>query len=386
MPDRVLERYAGMSILIVDDDVSNVALLEALLAEQGMHRTAAETDPRNVHHRLVEERPDLILLDLHMPHLDGHQVLTLIKEYAAGNYLPVLIMTANTTTAARDLALSAGADDFLTKPIDTMEAALRIANLLQTRCLYATLRTQSAHALPPTDDEAIVRTRIEEVIGGEGLLPVFQPVVDLTNGLTVGCEGLSRFVDTRHGGPDRWFSDAFMVGLGVELEWRAASLMLPHLDRMGHSSFLAVNMSPATVLHLAHSQLCDSDLCSRIVIEITEHVPVEDYRAIHHAMDEMRSNGARLSADDLGAGYAGFRHLINLHPDIIKLDMSLVRGIDRNDAQQALARAMLTFADDIGATVIAEGIEEATELDVLREMGVPWGQGYYLGPPAPVAS
>ena len=119
------------------------------------------------------------------------------------------------------------------------------------------------------------------------------------------------------------------------------------------------------------------------MIELTEHVPIEDYAPLHRALSDMRMHGARVAADDLGAGYAGFRHLVSLSADIIKLDISLVSGIHRSRSQRALASALIAFAGDVGATVIAEGIEEAEELDVLCDLGVPWGQGYYLGRPAP---
>jgi EAL domain-containing protein (putative c-di-GMP-specific phosphodiesterase class I) len=159
--------------------------------------------------------------------------------------------------------------------------------------------------------------------------------------------------------------------------------MLPLLQTAGAEAFLAINMSPATILRLADQELCSPEACSRIVIELTEHVPVENYDAVHRAMADMRSHGAKLAADDLGSSYAGFRHLVSLNPDIIKLDISLIRGIHRSNTQRALASALVTFARDIGATVIAEGVEEEAELDVLRAIGVPWAQGYHLGRPAP---
>jgi EAL domain-containing protein (putative c-di-GMP-specific phosphodiesterase class I)/AmiR/NasT family two-component response regulator len=385
-----LERFAGMSVLIVDDNPSNVALLEALLDEQGLFRIYTETDPRQVPRQLAQNDPDLVLLDLHMPGVDGHEVLTQIKLYAAGSFLPVLVLTADTTTTARDRALGEGAQDFLTKPIDSGETALRIANLLRTRQLFTTLRQarmSGARDEPASADDPQMRERILSVLRSRAITPVYQPVVDVQTLRTVGYEGLSRFPGTGYGGPDRWFGDAFEVGLGVELEWLAASKVLSFLD--GDSArdsepFLAVNMSPASVLHLLRHQLCEPGLYPKIVIELTEHVPVEDYAAVHGALADMRARGSRLAADDLGSGYAGFRHLIRLQPDIIKLDISLVRGIHRSNGQRALSSALVAFAADVGAHVIAEGIEEQGELDTLREIGVPWAQGYYLGKPAPL--
>jgi EAL domain-containing protein (putative c-di-GMP-specific phosphodiesterase class I)/AmiR/NasT family two-component response regulator len=383
-----LERFAGMSVLVADDNAGNVAFLRQLLVQQGLSRVYTETDSSRIASRLSEDRPDLILLDLHMPHLNGFAVLSQIQQYAAGGYLPVLVLTADTTAAARDRALAQGAQDFLTKPLDATETTLRIANLLQTRQLYETLRQPSAQGgdVPQGPEADGALRRVRTALESKTIRPVFQPVVDLRSFATVGHEALSRFPDPALGGPDRWFADAFTVGLGVDLEWLAATLGLDYLNAAPSEFFLAINMSPATVLHVIDNELCRDDLCPRIVIELTEHVPVEDYGALHRALGKMRAAGARLSADDLGAGYAGFRHLIRLRPDIIKLDISLVAGIHRNREQQALARALLAFATEVGAQVIAEGIEEADELSALQDLGVMLGQGYLLGRPVPLTA
>lgn len=389
---RPLERFVGMSVLVVDDNPANVTFLTQLLVKQGLYRVYSETDSRAVPERLVEHKPDLVLLDLRMPHVDGFEVLAVIQEFAAGGYLPVMVLTADTTTATREHALAQGVQDFLTKPIDATEATLRIANLLQTRQLYATLRQVSARTAiaeaQANRDHAEILARIQGVLrdSGTSITPVFQPIQDLATGHTVGHEGLSRFPNPALGGPDQWFADAFTVGLGVDLEWQAATAMLTYLQSSPPDLFLAVNMSPATVLHLAEEQLCQQQLWPRVVIELTEHVPVEDYPAIHRALATARSHGARLAVDDLGSGYGGFRHLLRLAPDIIKLDISLVAGIDRNRGQKALTRALLSFATEVGAEVIAEGIEQPGELTALRDLGVPWGQGYLLGRPAAVRS
>jgi EAL domain-containing protein (putative c-di-GMP-specific phosphodiesterase class I) len=329
--------------------------------------------------------PDLVLLDLHMPYIDGYVVLQTITRFAAGTYLPVLVLTADSTTDARDRALGNGARDYLTKPFDAVEVALRVGNLLETRQLYGSLRrTALAHNVATTEAElAERREKTLDVLRNRSITPHYQPVVEMATRAIVGHEALARFPAPHQQGPAGWFLDASSVGLGTELEWLAATTSLDFLQSDAARGFLAVNMSPAAILLLFHAKLCEDHVCPRIVIELTEHVPIEDYAPLHRALSDMRMHGARLAADDLGSGYAGFRHLIALSPDIIKLDISLVSGIHRSRSQRALASALIAFATDVGATVIAEGIEEAEELVVLRDLGVPWGQGYYLGRPAP---
>jgi EAL domain-containing protein (putative c-di-GMP-specific phosphodiesterase class I)/ActR/RegA family two-component response regulator len=373
-----------MSVLVVDDNPGNVAFLQQLLIRQGLERVYTETDSRKVQRLLAKCKPDLVLLALRMSHVDGFEVLAQIRKYAAGGYLPVMVLTGDTTTVSRNRALVEGAQDFLTKPVDATEVVLRIANLLQTRQLYATLRYLTAVQTQPGGERAEGLARIQAVLQDRTLTHVFQSIQDLNTGATVGHEALSRFPDPTLGGPGRWFADAFNVGLGVDLEWLAATSAVTYFDTAPPEMFLTVNMSPATVMHLVENELCPPALWPRIVIELTEQVPVEDYPALQRALAPMRSQGARLSADDLGSGYAGFRHLLRLQPDIIKLDISLIAGINRNHEQQALTRALLAFAYEVGAKVIAEGIEEPAELRTLQDLGVPWGQGYLIGRPAPL--
>ncbi|QTE30222.1 EAL domain-containing response regulator [Pengzhenrongella sicca] len=382
---RLLERFSTMSVLIVDDNEANVALVRALLMNEGIHRITAETDSRRVAGRLAAIDPDLVLLDLYMPHLDGHAVLEQIVRFAAGSYLPVLVLTADSTRQSRDLALSKGARDFLTKPLDTVEFGLRVANLLETRQLHTAIRRAvgGGPAVPQaTEGElARMRDRVETVIQDGSITPVFQRVAELGTRATVGHEALARFARPHEHGPAGWFRDAFTVGHGIELELDAVTRALPFLDDDA-GTFLAVNMAPATVLQLRRGDLEDRPV-DRIVIELTEHAPVEDYAAVRRALASMRADGLRLAVDDVGSGYAGFQHILALEPDIIKLDISLINGIERSRMQRALASALVAFATDIAAVVIAEGVETAAELEVLGDIGVPWGQGYFLGRPEP---
>jgi EAL domain-containing protein (putative c-di-GMP-specific phosphodiesterase class I)/FixJ family two-component response regulator len=378
---RQLERFSAMSVLVVDDNPANLDLLTALLNTHGLHRLTTETDSRRVSALLPTINPDLVLLDLHMPHVDGYAVLDEIRAFAAGTYLPVLVLTADVTTEARNRALAHGARDFLSKPLDVTEVTLRIANLLETRDLYATLRrtvhtSEMAQPPPPTAQECI-----EAVLNTRDITLVFQPVVELETHTVVGYEALTRFAQPHERGSAGWFQDAFQVGLGTELEWLAVTQALPFLELIPAETFLALSMSPATILHLQADVLGGPGLCPQIVVELAEHVPTEDYSALHDALRDIRAQGARLAAYDLGSGYAGFRHLIALQPDIIKLDKSLVSGIHNDRSSRSLARALVGFASEVGTVVLAEGVDEAPDLAELRDLGVHWGQGGHLGPP-----
>jgi putative two-component system response regulator len=157
---------ADARILVVDDEDSNVALLKAILKRGQYENVLGTMDPREVMDLLDSFEPDLILLDLHMPHLDGFEVLTQLHERVpADEYLPILVLTADVTTNAKERALAMGAKDFLTKPFDTTEVLLRIRNLLHARFLHVELREHNRSLRGDLDDARMeVALRLARVV------------------------------------------------------------------------------------------------------------------------------------------------------------------------------------------------------------------------------
>jgi EAL domain-containing protein (putative c-di-GMP-specific phosphodiesterase class I) len=223
--------------------------------------------------------------------------------------------------------------------------------------------------------------RVQGMLKKESVRIVVQPIADLLTGKVVGLEALSRFQATPERTPDIWFAEAKDVGLGLELELKAVRSALGLVEAMPPDVYLAVNISPDTIASPRFVELMDGIPPERIVLEVTEHAPVEDYGVLARALEPFRARGCRLAVDDAGAGFASFRHILRLNPDIIKLDMTLVRNIDQDPARRALASGLISFASDLGAKIIAEGLETTTELGALRNLGVRLGQGYYLARP-----
>jgi len=223
--------------------------------------------------------------------------------------------------------------------------------------------------------------RLTRVIQGRAIAIACQPIVDLASGGVLGYEALSRF-PAPESCPAGWFDDAHQVDKGAELELLAIELALACLPTLSPQAYLSFNVSPGTILSGAlASRLSDAPL-GRLVLELTEHAPIEEYPAIAVALDTLRRSGLHLAIDDAGSGYASFRHILQLQPDIIKLDQSLIQGIDADSGRRALAAALTGFARDTGCDVVAEGIETDAELAVLRGLGVKAGQGYLFGRPA----
>ncbi len=172
------------------------------------------------------------------------------------------------------------------------------------------------------------------------------------------------------------------MGLGIELEVVALELALQQMHRLPSEIYMSLNVSVEALMSDAFREILEDVPAERIVLEVTEHIPIDDYAAFGESVEGLRSEGVRLAVDDAGAGFASLRHVVDFQPEIIKLDIGLIRGIDADPARQALARALLTFArETYDATVVAEGIETAGELEMLRRLGCPQGQGFLLGRP-----
>ncbi len=226
------------------------------------------------------------------------------------------------------------------------------------------------------------RERTLQILHGDALHCVYQPIFDLEKGVIAGFESLARFSSTPARPPDCWFSDAHTVGLGVELEMMAIENGMQLLPHLGAHLDLSINASPDTILDERFDQLL-SGLApvDRLVLEITEHAAVDRYEALAARLKPHRDRGLKIAVDDAGAGYASFRHILNLEPDRIKLDISLTRDIDIDPARRALAAALIHFSADTGSTLVAEGVETAAEVATLIELGVEKAQGYFLGRP-----
>jgi EAL domain-containing protein (putative c-di-GMP-specific phosphodiesterase class I)/DNA-binding NarL/FixJ family response regulator len=225
--------------------------------------------------------------------------------------------------------------------------------------------------------------RIRRVLSTGGVRVVFQPVVDLRSGEAVGYEALARFPTGPERGPEEWFREADEVELRTELELTTVRSALARMDAFAPETFLAVNLSPGTACSEHLERAIDAASSPRrVVLEVTEHAPVRDYGVLNAAIGTLRARGVRLAVDDAGSGFASLQHILRLAPDFIKLDMALTRDVDNDLARRALAAALISFSAEIGATIIAEGIETEAELRTLRDLGVEYGQGFHLARPA----
>jgi EAL domain-containing protein (putative c-di-GMP-specific phosphodiesterase class I) len=234
---------------------------------------------------------------------------------------------------------------------------------------------------------------LDAIIGGGDVVTLYQPILDLRSFEVVGHEVFTRGPS---GGPfedaESLFALAERTGRLLDLErlCRVRALGSAHAHLKPGSKLFLNTSAPA----LADPEVKGPDFvrlveesglgCSDVVLEITERAATESRRAYQDALKDLKREGFRIAIDDMGAGYSSLQSLVEVEPDYLKFDISLVRQIDRSLIKRSLLETLVGLSGRIGAQVVAEGIEEEPELTTLRDMGVPLGQGRYLAPPTVV--
>lgn len=297
-------------------------------------------------------------------------LLPATQEHHIGAYLGVPLLDAEGTVEGMVCAVSSSPQPELSA--DDVTTARLIADVIQDvhrRALSSSAASVRRRAL---------RDEVLDLCRGHGRHVVLQPVVELGTGASVAVEALTRFDDTTRN-PAQWFATATALGLGHDLELAAAASALEQAG--GGARSVAINLSPSVIVDGALDELLSDADPHDVVVEVTEHAPVESYVALDEALASHRAQGLRVAVDDVGAGYASMTHVIRMHPDIIKIDMSLVRGIDDDPVRQALVQALAAFGRRLHAVVIAEGVETEAERDALVSLGIEYAQGFLFGTP-----
>lgn len=380
-------------VVAEDDGEVRAALVDLLATEAGLELvgTAATTEEAltlaTLHH------PDVVVMDVKIPQVGGAQATRLLRRQLPD--VAVVALSAHEDRHSVLEMLAAGVVGYLSKtgaPSEIVGAVRRAADgeSVLSATPSATVVDELAGRL---QDEAAAhakraerQARIRAAVDGE-LAMAFQVICDLASGATVGVEALARFDEAEDSSrtPDQWFAEAAELGMRRELEAAALGSALQALPALRTGVYLSINVTPEAVLQSELRSLVRAEHTERLVLELTEHEPVHDYGALAEALAPLRRQGTRLAVDDAGAGFASLRHIALLDPDLIKVDASLVSDVGGHRVRRALVSALASFADEIGAQVVAEGIEQRGDLEALRALGVDWGQGYLFGAPAALA-
>jgi EAL domain-containing protein (putative c-di-GMP-specific phosphodiesterase class I)/ActR/RegA family two-component response regulator len=374
--------------MIADDEPAlRVALADLLEHEETVELVGAASDADEAIELAIDGQPHVALIDVKMPAGGGPRAAREIRRMSPDTRVIALSAFEDRPTVLE--MLRAGAVGYLVKGsgvdkiVDSISEVARGGTTLSTEVVDGVFRELSTKLLREEDD-SVDRSekadRIRRFIAGEDLRMVFQPIVDLLSRRHVGVEALARFAAEPHRTPDLWFAEAAGLALGVDLELVTIRAALDALPLVGSDAYLSVNASHRTVMHPDLPGIL-GEAAGRIVVEITEHERIEEYDPLLEVLDYLRAGGVRIAIDDAGAGYSSLRHALRLSPDIMKLDISLTRGIDHDRGKRALASSLISFGDEMGVVMIAEGIETDAELRALVDLGVPFGQGFLMARP-----
>jgi EAL domain-containing protein (putative c-di-GMP-specific phosphodiesterase class I) len=368
------------TLLVVEDET---ALRNALVRSLGASfEVTAVADGASAAELLVRQSFDSVLSDIGLPGMSGVDLLRLVRTYDLD--VPVVLMTGQPTVETAIAALELGALTYLQKPFEhevLLTTLLRAAKLSQ---LARTKREALQAGLGSTlaGDLAGLHTSFERALASLSL--VFQPLVDRQRRTTMGYEALMRTKEPSMPNPGVLLQAGERLGRLHELGRRVRELAATTFRPTGDASTLFVNVHP--------SDLMDSDLYDRraplskiakhVVLEITERAALDDLTETKHRTAELRQRGFRIAIDDLGAGYAGLTSFATFEPEVVKLDMTLIRDIEKSPVKRHVVESMTRLCRELDMKVVAEGIETVPELACVIDLGCDYLQGYLLGRPA----
>jgi len=378
------------TVVVADDEPHVVDYLCTLLELEGFVVVGTATDADGVVQLAHRLEPDVALLDLRMPG-GGLEAARLIGSLSSTT--KILIFSSAADESDLVPLLKAGIDGYVMKGcppeqlVGAIHAALAGDSYLAPRVNRFAM-SQLSNRILAEEQVAMrslrVRQKVGAAISGSSFTVVFQPIVDVQSDTAVGAEALARFTE-RGRSADQWFRDAETVGLVVPLELALARAALVEMPNLEPGLVMAINLSPTTILSGRLHEILTGVEVDRVIIELTERAPVDDYPALRMALSRWRERGLRLAVDDAGGGYSSFAHIIELAPELIKLDASLVHELHTSTHRQALVRAVISFANEMGVKVVAEGVETEAELVELRRLGTHLAQGFHLGRPKALA-
>jgi len=368
-------------VLLADDDAVVARSLARLLERSGF-RVDTAADGSIAAEILKGDTFDLILSDITMPGMTGLELLRVVREFDLDT--PVILMTAGPDVRTAIQAIEHGALRYLTKPIDRgdliseVEYGVRMGRL-------ARLKREALQHIGDLDkfvgDRAGLESRFLRAVAQIGM--AYQPIVSWTARRVYAYEALVRSREATLPHPGALFDAAERTSrlsdLGRAIRRAVARDVLEKADT------IFVNLHPRDLedadLFSATAPL--SAVARRTVLEITERASLEDVKDVRERIGELRKLGFRIAVDDLGAGYAGLTTFAHLQPDFAKLDMSLVRNVDRDATKQRVVHTMARLCRELGVLVVAEGIETPAERDMLVELGCDLLQGFLFARPGP---
>lgn len=352
------------NVLVVDDDDLFLRVCTTVLKRAGFN-VEAVGDATKVVGTLAAGRFDAVVSDVRMPKVDGVQLLRAIRSHDAE--MPVVLMSGQPTVEAAIQAIEHRALRLLQKPFEVDVLVDVVQKAVRARSSKAPLHMHEKL------DRALATLHM-----------AYQPIIGAQAGRTMAWEALVRCRDGASG-PLQLLEFAEKTERLPDLGRAIRNAVAADAVNLPDDCLLFVNLHPKDLddPHLVSPDAPLSKIARRVVLEITERASLEEIDSLQAKLFALRSMGYRLAVDDLGAGYAGLSTFAAVEPDFVKLDGSLVRGVETSGKQQFVIASMIDLARELGSQVIAEAIETAEERRALATLGIEWMQGYHFAKPGP---
>ncbi len=383
MDKATTEKVEQAHILIADDEAPVRTALARILRGAG-HEVRLAEDGADALAQFELAPADLILSDIMMPKLDGLHLLKAVRE--KNEDVPFILLAGAPTTDSAISAVRYHATEYLPKPIsmeqllDTVTRALRLNRLARVR-----REALALHEARAATSQGPVQLTLDFDRALEALFMVYQPVIDWQARVTFGYEALVRSSETSLPHPGALFDAAETLGRLTDLGRAIRSKCSEPVGAVPRDASLFVNLHAQDLLDesLYEPSSALAKIAPRVILEITERAHIEQVNDVERRVARLRALGFRIAIDDIGAGYSGLNTFAIVQPDVVKLDITLVRGVDTDAVKRKLVGALRTLCTDLGIMVVAEGVETPNERDTLVQLGCNYFQGYLFARPAP---
>jgi EAL domain-containing protein (putative c-di-GMP-specific phosphodiesterase class I)/CheY-like chemotaxis protein len=368
-------------VLVADDEVALLRVFKRALVDAGY-----AVDLANDGHQAIElvrlSEYDTIVSDISMPGMDGLELLRAVRQHDLD--VPVVLVTGDPALATALRALEYGAYRYLPKPFE-LDALTTVVDGAVLVGRMAKLRRRALDLYGDPDKQVGDRAGLEASFARalDGLWLAFQPIVRWESRELYGYEALLRTTEPTLPHPGAIIDAAERLGKQRHLGRIIRNAAALAFASVPEGALLFVNLHPHDLNDeaLVHPEAPLTQIASRVVLEITERAAIDDVTDARARVAQLREIGFRIAIDDLGAGYAGLTAFAQLEPEVVKLDMSLVRDVHQQPTKRRLIQSMTELCLDMGRLVVAEGIESAEERDVLAELGCELMQGYLFAKP-----
>ena len=366
-------------VLVVDDSPIICRVVRLELSARGADVTCCESGSEALAVIAANDPFDVVVSDITMPDISGIELLRSVR--ARDIDLPVILMTGRPEVETAAQAVELGAARYLAKPVDPERLWEVVADAGRLRRLAQIKRDLQAELGGVTVAErGTLSLQLDEALA---LLEIhFQPIVSYADRRLVAYEVLCRSRSEHLPSPWHLFSTAERLGRVLELGRAIRRITAARIGELDPDTLVFVNLHP--------EELCDDELVGprglaehahRVVLEVTERQTLDSVADPAGRIAALKAIGFRIAVDDLGAGYAGLSSFVQLEPDVVKVDMSLVRGVDSSPKKQKLIQSLVALCAEMGTSVVVEGVETAAERDALATTGCAWMQGYLFGRP-----